>query len=277
MRKREIKALVLLLAAGLLPLLVGKPAIADNHRPPLNLSMQFVQIPQGCFQMGAIQIAALAHDGLPMGSRADELPQHHVCIDSFWLGTHEVTQQQWHEVMGDAPVTAMTARQPKAYITWEDTQRFINRLNQASTAMQYRLPTEAEWEYACLADAAGKDIHLYSSEYADPLKKVAWFKKPKRSDPQPRPVGEMTPNAWGLYDMLGNMWEWTADEYQADAYRSHPKANPLLDRGGEKRVIRGASYTSELSLVRCRSRNYGIPNDPLPTQGLRLVRQPVEN
>jgi formylglycine-generating enzyme required for sulfatase activity len=106
---------------------------------------------------------------------------------------------------------------------------------------------------------------------------VAWFNRPVRSDPHSRGVGQKIPNAWGLYDMLGNLWEWTADEYRADGYRLHQASNPLVEQDGARRVIRGASYSSDRFLVRCGSRNYGIPDDPLPTQGLRLVRQSTAN
>lgn len=280
MTNRAAGQLTAWLGIGVSALLLSTTPVAAENTPAKDTTIDFIQIQAGCFTMGTAQAGPTSRQGQPLGARLDELPQHQVCLDAFELATHEVTRVQWQQVLGGEPVESAEAQYPKGDISWQQAQRFIARLNQnqTTTGMHYRLPTEAEWEYACLA--GGKAIHgvqLDTPEHLEQLKTLAWFNEPFRSEAQSRPVGQMPPNAWGLYDMLGNLWEWTADEYQAAGYSLHQNSNPLVDQGGEQRVIRGASYTSDRFLVRCGSRSYGLPDDPLPTQGLRLVRQATSN
>jgi formylglycine-generating enzyme required for sulfatase activity len=161
---------------------------------------------------------------------------------------------------------------PAARVTWEQAQAYAVRLTERSDGRdRYRLPTEAEWEYACRAGAATESLLSSSDEV-----KVAWFEKTTEQKIEPQPVGQLAANAFGLYDMLGNVWEWVQDSYVADGYTRHTLYDPLVESPGADRVIRGGSYRSEAVLVRCAKRAFYAPADTLGTIGFRLVRVPQE-
>ncbi len=267
------------ISIGFSALLVAAFSLAEtrNWREP-NSGIEFVRIETGCFKMGQNKAEEAVPGEVPLPPRIDELPQHEVCIDGFWMGKYEVTRAQWQRVMGGKTIQAENTQHPIANVTWEAAQGFIQRLNEISGdskmgQQHYRLPTEAEWEYACLAGEAPNIIKYFNHEDLDRLMLAAWFREPMRWGPQSRPVGELAANKWGLYDMRGNVWEWTADEYIETGYRSHSPSNPQVNQGGHQRVIRGGSYKSDRYQVRCGARNYGVPDDPLPTLGLRVVKQ----
>tara|TARA_R110002167_G_scaffold8292_3_gene38446 strand:- start:7635 stop:8465 length:831 start_codon:yes stop_codon:yes gene_type:complete len=236
--------------------------------------IQYRKIEAGCFDMGVDSAKTYPAGEQPFPPKTDELPRHNVCVDTFWLGTHEVTREQWHRVMGlDAPVEYPD--RPIAYVTWEAAQLFLQKLNkqQPSSQANFRLPTEAEWEYACHANRPAKILTEATGSELNGLMKVAWSREPERWDPDSRNVGELQANPWGLYDMLGNVWEWTADSYLQTGYQQHQRQNPLVIQDDNRHVIRGGSFKSHYHLVRCGARNYGVAGDSLPTQGLRVVKQ----
>lgn len=170
-------------------------------------------------------------------ARQDALPGFSVSIERpYYIGKFEVTQQQWEKVMGRNPsffqgdkVQGSTQSRPVENITWKDTQAFLRKLNALDKQYSYRLPTEFEWEYAARAGASGD---------------IAWsdiVKMAVLSGTSPSPVGQKQPNAWGLYDMLGNVWEWVADYYNEKIF-----ADPVPPRTGKEHVLKGASFTGDV-------------------------------
>lgn len=258
-------ALVLL---GASTMAVAEPA---TWREP-HSGATFVQVPAGCFAMGANHVGGVSHDGQPRPPGADESPRHEVCVDGFWLGRHEVTRGEWRKVTGDAPPGRGAETHPVTHLAPEDAQRFVDKLNALSDAERFRLPTEAEWEYACRAGADEVYPDDNTPELVSTLTAVAWYRVPMRDDPQAAPVGERRPNAWGLHDMLGNAAEWVDDTYHPQAYAQHRKMNPRYSASAERYVLRGGSYKSDWWNLRCGARSYGLAGDRLPTAGLRLVR-----
>lgn len=237
--------------------------------------MQFVAVPKGCFRMGAATPLRPKDDPIweELGYRghlaADALPRHEVCVDRFWLARHEVRADQWQQVM-DSPPPAGRGAEPAAGMSWDEAKRFAKRLGER-VGERFRLPTEAEWEYACRAGAAseaepehGKRIE---SAWYNPWSGV--FGHPAL---KPTEVGRLAPNRWGLHDMLGNVWEWTEDSYRVDAYSRHMLYNPV-ERSGSARVIRGASHRSDALQVRCSMRGSHPAGAGMSQIGLRLVRE----
>ncbi len=180
---------------------------------------EFVKIPAGEFMMGD----------------KDDGPIHRVKISQgFEIGKYEVTQALWEAVMGNNPSRFKGSDLPVETVSWEDAQQFISQLNSQDKRYQYRLPTEAEWEYACRAGTTG--------DYAGNLYEMAWYEN--NSGNQTHPVGQKKPNAWGLYDMHGNVWEWCADWYDSDYYRNSPTTDPQGPSTGSSRVHRGGVWAS---------------------------------
>jgi sulfatase modifying factor 1 len=218
------------------------------------LNMKFVIVPQGCFQMGSDEML-------------QESPKHEVCVDWFYMSQHEVTQSQWESVMGHNPSSLNSCGEncPVNGITWEQAQQFINKLN-ARGKERFRLPTEAEWEYACRAGArqrycGGDDADL-----------VAWHIGNARGDIHP--VGQKSPNAFQLFDMSGNVWEWVSDRFDPQYYATSPKTNPKGPPNGSMRGFRGGSVKSSPEFTRPTQRNGGDPRTNFGDLGLRLVRIP---
>ncbi len=204
--------------------------------------MEFVLVPAGTFQMGDLH-----GDGW-----GNETPLREVRLASFYLGKYPVTQGQWEKVMAENPSMFQRGpRHPVEQVSWLDVAGFTQRLNGLSPgATEFRLPTEAEWEYA--ARSGGKK-ELYAG--GDDPKALAWYSD--NSEGSTRPVGLKAPNGLGLFDMSGNVWEWCQDIYVAGE-----AAAPGRDRPGEKieaceRVIRGGSWNLDAWSARC-SRRFGL-------------------
>ena len=226
------------------------------------VEMEFVWIEPGVFQMGSPDSES--------GRGSDEGPVHEVQISKgFWLGKYEVTQGQWEAVMGRNP-SEYTGddRRPVEQISWNDVQDFIARLNAAEAAV-YRLPTEAEWEYAC---RAGSTTRWSFGDNESLLGDYAWYSG-NNSPSGTKAVGGKLPNAWGLYDMHGNVWEWVRDRYDSGYYNSSPRVDPLGPDTGSDRVRRGG-YFGDNRPVNLRSayRYYDSPGDRYRGIGVRLVR-----
>ncbi|MBX7222623.1 MAG: formylglycine-generating enzyme family protein [Blastocatellia bacterium] len=213
--------------------------------------MKFVLIPAGSFQMGAAS-----------SDYNDERPVHHVTISQpFYLGKYQVTQREWREVMGNNPSYFKGDDLPVEQVSWEDVQEFIKKLNGGGDG-EYRLPSEAEWEYACRAGTMG--------DYAGQLGEMGWYAE--NSGNQMHPVGQKKPNGWGLYDMHGNVWEWCQDWWDAGYYAKSPPIDPTGPPGGSSRVIRGGGWYYRAVDCRSASRDWGTPAGRNHNLGFRLVR-----
>jgi formylglycine-generating enzyme required for sulfatase activity len=217
--------------------------------------MEFVAVPSGCFQMG---------DSFGDGD-ADEKPVHQVCVSDFSIGKYEVTQGQWKAVMGSNPshFSRCGDNCPVEKVSWDDAQQFIQRMNSQS-GTNYRLPTEAEWEYACRS--AGR-LEKYCG--GNDVDAVAWYSS--NSGRKTHPVGQKQPNGLGIYDMSGNVWEWCSDWYGEKYYGSSSKDNPQGASSGTYRVLRGGSWGDLPVYVRAASRSGDDPGYRNGGSGFRLV------
>lgn len=192
-----------------------------------SIGMKFALIDKGSFMMGS-------------NEKANEKPIHKVTISkSFYLGTTEVTQEQWEKVLGHNPSKLKHPQNPVESVSWYHVRLFISKLNKLENTTKYRLPTEAEWEYA-----AGNG--------ADDLEKYAWYynKNDKAKNLQPQAVGQKMPNKWGLYDMYGNVWEWVEDWYDENYYAKSPEKDPLNNRMSESSIIKGGSCYNSVEFLR---------------------------
>ena len=199
-----------------------------------------VVVPAGSFAMGA---GAPANGWQP---NADEYPQHVVTVPSFAIGKYEVTQAEWQAIMGDVPSFNRGATLPVETVSWDDAQAYLRKLN-TKTGKAYRLPTEAEWEYA--ARGGTTTVYSFGDDPAD-LGRHAWYSD--NSGKKAHPVGEKRPNPFGLHDMHGNVWEWIQDCYQPSYNDAPADGSAVADRGGCERVIRdgsGVDYPKSLRVA----------------------------
>ena len=232
---------------------------------PGGAKMAFVWIAPGVFQMGS--------PSNELGRGSDEGPVHEVEIsEGFWLGKYEVTQGQWEAVMGTTPWSGKgkgyvreDSSHPAVYISWDAVQRFIDKLNDAAGSAVYRLPTEAEWEYAC---RAGTRTRWSFGDDESDLTDYAWNAGKKYA----QAVGTKRANPWGLYDMHGNVWEWVQDWYSGSYYNSSPRVDPWGPDTGSLRVIRGGYFYSFAQYVRSAYRDRYSPGYRNPALGARLLR-----
>jgi len=231
------------------------------------LQMRFYEIPAGCFMMG----------GKPdeMGRADNEMP-HEVCISKpFYMQTSEVTQRQWQVLMGENPALNKDCLNcPVENVSWYDIQNFIHALNQKGGG-RYRLPTEAEWEYAAGAGNETTSVNgpVIESEGRDvTLEKVGWYVK--NAGGNPRPVASLRSNAWGLYDMRGNVWEWCRDWY--GPYETGPLTDPRGPTSGKDKIVRGGSFDNKPLACRAAVRNAFPPGHKGANLGFRLVHVPGE-
>ena len=190
-----------------------------------------------------IELVPIPAGSFPMGDEkgdAEEKPVHKVTIGKpFYLGKFEVTQEQWDAVMGGNPSHFKGKKNPVERVSWEACQEFIKKLNAkfADTGATFSLPTEAQWEYACRACTSSR--YGFGDEEAN-LSEYGWFEG--NAGGKTHPVGEKKPNAWGLYDMHGNVWEWCADWYDGDYYRESPANDPTGPTAVSSRILRGGSW-----------------------------------
>ena len=205
-----------------------------------------------------------------MGSTSgddDERPVRTVRISkSFYLGIYEVTQGQWEAVMGDNP-SRFTGdpNRPVERVSWEEVQQFIDEFNAREGGTKYRLPTEAEWEYA--ARAGSTTAYSFGDDNGQ-LSKYAWFGD--NAGNTTHPAGQLQANAWGLYDMHGNVWEWVQDWY--GKYTAEPVTDPQGPAAGSGRVIRGGGWYGVAGSCRSASRGSDAPGDRFGDLGFRLLR-----
>ena len=253
--------------------LILLPLTAISQQP-LVPQMAFVPIPAGSFVMGTVDPDEALFELPPDADVSlirDEQPAHRVTLAAFEIGRYEITQQQWLMLMGTKPGPADYWRRPDwqrlpvVSISWLDTQAFITRLNQLQSRYSYRLPTEAEWEYAARAGSSG--LRPFPAEA---LTDHAWVLS--NSGDVPHPVGQKPANDFGVYDMFGNAWEWVQDWYQPDAYSRHAAVNPAGPSEGVLRVRRGGSYHCASHIVRSAYRAADKPGQRYSVLGFRLVR-----
>ena len=260
MPTKFMSALMFLMLMSLLMSCSSEPAAQKSIRLPGGQNMDFVYIPAGSFTMGSPEDELERH--------GDEGPLREVHISKgFYLGTYEVTQQQWLSVMHYNPAVfkhrPSHLQFPIESVSWSEVHLFLEQLNRMGLG-HFRLPTEAEWEYAC---RAGTDTRFYWGEEENwTVHRNAWANS--RSMAEIHPVGEKPPNPWGLYDMSGNVWEWTSDKYQP-----YDESRPPVD---SLRVFRGGSWFDFENAVRCANRHKHGTVQGYPAIGLRLVYEPNE-
>jgi len=220
------------------------------------VTMKFVRIPAGKFTMGSPKTER--------NRRKDEGPQRSVTISNpFYMGVTEVTQAQYQAVMGKNPSTFKGPQHPVEMVSWDEATAFCTALSK-KTGRVIRLPTEAQWEYACRAGSRTR----YSSGNKDgDLGAQAWYIV--NSDDKSHPVGRKKPNAWGLYDIHGNVWEWCAD-WHTDSYANAKTVDPKGPAAGKTRVFRGGSWGSDPHYCRAAVRGWG-PRDRYDNTGFRVV------
>ena len=199
-----------------------------------------------------------------------ERPAHQVTISSFFIAKYEVTQEEWQAVMDNNPSKFKGAHYPVENVTWDDCQVFIRKLNNL-TKQSFRLPTEAEWEFAA---RGGNLSNGYKYAGSNTLDYVAWNKS--NSNGTTHNVGTRAPNELGLFDMTGNVSEWCHDIYDQQYYQTSPKNNPQGPLSGSFLMVRGASWESEVS-CRISFRSYYTPNFNSERIGLRLVMSGVDD
>ena len=230
----------------------------NSWREPIT-GMEFVWVPEGCYEMGC---GSWAGD-----CDKDGKPVHEVCVDGFWIAKYEVTLGQWMKLIKfNRPEVGKDSNRPVENISWYDAIGFIELLNGRSNDDHiFRLPTEAEWEYACRS--GGKP-----EEYAgsNEIEAVAWYRE--NSDKTTHTVGTKEPNGLGIYDMSGNVREWCEDRYSGKAYSRHQRHNPIYEAGSSRRVIRGGSWKTVAFHCRSTSRYRLNPADRRSGVGFRIIR-----
>jgi len=264
---------------------LGVPVEWEN-----SIGMKFVLIPPGEFTMGSTEAerqwaiegakAANWNHQWAVERMPTEAPQHSVRITKpFYMGKHEVTQAQWEALMDGNPSKFKNPSNPVEQVTWNDIQPFLAKLNKPvtpagtsskperpDTTIQYALPTEAQWEYAC---RAGTTTAFGHGDNPAGLWQYAEFSG--NSGHRTHPVGPKRPNAWGLYDMHGNVYEWCSDWYGADYYAQSPPADPTGPLDGSTRVVRGGGCTCLAALCRSAWRRHFAPDTRHFFLGFRLV------
>jgi sulfatase modifying factor 1 len=229
--------------------------------------MEFVFVKGGCYQMGDT-----------FGDGEDyEKPVHEVCVDDFYMGKYEVTQGQWKAIMGNNPSYFKDCGDncPVEQVSWNDTQEYIQKLNQRSSKT-YRLPTEAEWEYAAReggrkvrfgtgTDRISSDIANFDATSKQFNSDVGIYRGKTIS------VGSFKPNGLGLFDMSGNVWEWVEDWYGSDYYTNSPRDNPKGPGSGEYRVLRGGSWDDVPWSIRAANRIRVVPAKRYRISGFRVA------
>ncbi len=228
------------------------------------VTMEMVRIEAGTFLMGA---PPSAND---LRGPPNEHPQHEVTISrGFWFGKYEVTQAQWEGVMGDNPSFYTSPDNPVEKVSWEDVQVFIQTLNTAAGEDLYRLPTEAEWEYA--ARAGTETLWSFGDDESE-FEDYGWWAENTNRE-STKPVGMKLANPWGLYDTYGNVWEWTQDWYGEDYYVSSPSNDPPGPASGTNRVVRGGAFSNTDRLFnRSAFRSNTRPTLRNVATGFRLLR-----
>jgi len=242
--------------------------------------MAFIWLDGGCFQMGqskneSRELLREAHRYRYDLYYSDELPQHRVCVSGFWLASRETTQHQWKRVMDDAPFKPdLISTLPAQNLSWNDAIAFTRALEKKNGATTFRLPTEAEWEYAArggtdtpfaFGSTISTDQANYNGLYIFGDGRLGQLRE------SATPVGTFPANPFGLYDMHGNVWEWCNDWYRKNYYRSSPEKDPPGPTGGEKKVLRGGSWYTKPRSIRSANRYADKAENRVHDYGMRIV------
>lgn len=220
------------------------------------VKFKMIYVAGGTFTMGAT--------AEQIGYQNDETPAHQVTLSDYFIGETEVTQELWYAVMGNNPsYFPRSSRNPVEQVSWYDCQSFIRKLNQL-TGLRFRLPTEAEWEFAARGGNCSKGYKYSGSNRIDD---IAWYRG--NSGNATHEVATCYPNELGIYDMSGNVWEWCSDWY--GSYSSMAQTDPSGAGSGFSRVLRGCSWFSDAQSCRVTRRSNDTPDDRGQTEGLRLV------
>ncbi len=228
---------------------------------PYGIAANMVQIAGGTYTMGCT-----SEQG--SGCENDENPSHSVTLKSFSISKYEVTQAQWQQVMGSNPSHFKGCDNcPVELVSWDDVQEFISRLNQ-QTGQHYRLPTEAEWEYAA---RGGNNSRGNKYSGSNTINDVAWYGS--NSNSKTHEVGTKQANELGIYDMTGNVWEWCSDWYSDSYYSKYDnKTNPKGPESGTYRVVRDGSWNYDVDLCRMAYRSRNSPELRYGNGGFRLAQ-----
>ena len=246
------------------------------------VTLAMVLIPAGRFTMGSPFLGNDAHN--------EERPQHRVRITKpFYLGTCPVTQEQWAAVMGNNPSAFKGPKNPVEQVSWDDCQQFLDKLARFRRAQpgnlppdrgEFQLPTEAQWEYSCRAGSTTQ--YCFGDDEAE-LGEYAWFDK--NSGGKTHPAGEKKPNAWGLHDVHGNVWEWCQDWYDGGYYTTcaiseltsmTPTSDPNGPSAGSFRVVRGGDWQGPATACRSAIRGRYTPENRRSFLGFRVARVAVD-
>jgi formylglycine-generating enzyme required for sulfatase activity len=219
--------------------------------------------------IGCIREAANYSDSCRTGFEAAEMPSHRVRLNSFYIGKYPITQRQWKTVMGDGnnPSRFTGDELPVDNVSWNDAQEFINKLNKLA-GKAYRLPTNAEWEYAA---RGGTESLGYKYSGGNDIGDIAWYKD--NSGDRTKPVGTKKANELGIYDMSGNIYEWVND-WHGDYYQNQDRSpidNPLGPPSGSGRVLRGGCFSSDTRSLRSSARGYDAPSNSSQMYGFRIA------
>ena len=233
------------------------------------VTFKMMPVEGGTFLMGSPEADSEAD--------SDEKPQHEVTVGDFFMGSTEVTQKLWKAVMGSNPSKFEGDDLPVEYVSWNDCQTFLVELNamkgtsnsSSYSGWTFRLPTEAEWEYAA---RGGEKSKGYKYSGSDDIASVAWYMG--NSDSKTHAVGTKKPNELGLYDMSGNVSEWCLDWYASDYYSKSPYLNPCNNVSASSRALRGGNWGSNGKFFRIAYRSSYSPANKSSNYGLRLVLAP---
>ena len=234
---------------------MGSVSTANEVFNVKDIEFRMIKVEGGTFTMGATSEMENPY--------SDEKTTHQVTLSSYYIGETEVTQALWKAVMGSNPSAFKGDNLPVEKVSWNDCQTFISRLN-ALTGRRFRLPTEAEWEFAARGGNQSRHTPYSGSSRIDD---VAWYDG--NSDHQTHPVKTKQPNELGIYDMTGNVWEWCQDWY--GSYSSYAQTNPICVGGGSRRVVRGGSWYYSPRICRSSIRGSSAPGNSCDGLGLRLV------
>ena len=238
----------------------GNPENRETFTSP-STGMEFVLVPAGEFEMGS---CSEEKDRLDC-----EYPVHKVTIkNSFYLGKSSVTQKQWKKIMGNNPSHFKGEDRPVEMISWKEVQAFVQKLNAKESTDKYRLPSEAEWEYAC---RAGTQTRYFFGDDESKLNEYAWYAE--NSGSKTHSISQKKPNPWGLYDVHGNVWEWVQDEWHEN-YNGAP-SNGIVwkDEDSSDRVSRGGSWYCTTLFCRSAGRFKREAESRFSNLGFRLLRE----
>jgi formylglycine-generating enzyme required for sulfatase activity len=274
-------------------LLPGCERKTANNTPPTNSAAAQQIAASNPATNSPTDMARITGGRFVMGDKTEiDAPPHEVVVSSFYIDKYLVTQEQYQKLMGANPSRWKGSNNPVEQIRWSDAVKFCNQRSRLENlqpcydlktwkcdfaANGYRLPTEAEWEYAA---RAGTSTPYFFGDNPSELGKYAWFDG--NAGGRPRPVGQKSPNAWGLYDICGDVWEWCNDFYKVDYYQESPRQDPKGPDTSKTKVLRGGAWRFNAESCRCGYRYNENPGYAdvcfgYDIYGFRCVRSISEN